>query len=345
MSATDFSSEFLQSVLDLLWAQWCVLGIAGHSKDLRGDCIDPEALIIATCLFGRYDQRLFDAMLEWLACHEDLISSQRLFTLARREFPDSVKVLKSVAAYLFLREKKHKWRRFGSDAQPGIAAEPFFISVSGPPMAISGDQDPAFLTYGFSRRPVEKRGQLGNFSGTHPATLWIRLRAFMGVSNRTEICVYLITHEDGGHPSLMARIMGYAQGGFHQALVSMCESGWVMRSERRHEVIYTLSGSVRKAFMGSLQGTPYWLTWPRLFHAVNIAWNVLAGRNHVSHSPEFQSAELRIAMQQAAMDLSILGFSGCFSEIQNKKGADYVVALRAAWHSLFSAFHGQGASA
>ncbi|RPJ01697.1 MAG: hypothetical protein EHM31_05120 [Candidatus Aminicenantes bacterium] len=342
MSTTDFSSGFLQNVLDLLWAQWCVLGIAGHSRGLRGDCVDPEALIIATCLFGRYDQRLFDAMLEWLARHEDLISSQRLFTLSRKEFPESVEVLKAVAAYLFLHEKKHKWRRFGRDAQPAVAAEPFFISLSGPPMSVSGDQAQAFLAYGFSRGPIEKRGQLGNFSGTHPATLWIRLRAFMGVSSRTEICTYLMTHEDGGHPSLIARVIGYAQGGFHQALVSMCESGWVLRSERRHEVIYTLSDSVRKAFVGSLQGRPHWLTWPRLFHAVLIVWTSLGSKDHSSRPPEVQSAELRWAMQKAAPDLSILGLSGYFMEIQNQKGADYVQALKAAWHSLFSVFHEQG---
>lgn len=343
MSVTDFSSGFLQSVLDLLWAQWCVLGIAGHSKDLRGDCVDPEALIIATCLFGRYDQRLFDAMLEWLTCHEDLISSQRLFTLVRKEFPESLKVLEAVAAYLFLQEKKHKWRRFGNDAQPVITAEPFFISLYAPPMDVSGDPDPTFLAYGFSRSPIEKRDQLGNFHGSHPATLWLRLRAFMGVSSRTEICAYLLTHEDGGHPSLMARIIGYAQGGFHQALVSMCESGWVLRSERRHEVIYTLSDSVRKAFVGSLQGHPYWLTWTRLFHAVNIVWSTLGEKRLSSSSPELQSAELRSAMQHAGPDLSILGFSGYFSELQNKKGADFVDALREAWHSLFCAFYEQEA--
>ncbi len=339
MSSARFRDEYLQCVLDLLWAQWCVLGIAGHSKGLRGDCVDPEALILATCRFGRYDQRLFDAMMEWLCLHEDLVSSQRLSSLVRKDPSDTARVLKAVAAHLFLREKKHKWRRFTADDSNTQNAVPFFVSQMGIPLAPDVDRDPIFMAQGFIRAPVEKRSQLVHFDWTHPSSLWIRLRAFMGVSSRTEICVYLMTHEDGGHPTLIARTMGYAQGGFQQSLVSMCESGWVLRSERRHEVIYVLAESIREAFSRSLHGRPYWLTWSRFFHVLEVLWQALSIPGFSSLSSEAQSAELRSAMQKSAYDLGLLGFSGEFLEQQHSRGAEFVSSLRASWLSLFDRFH------
>lgn len=341
MSAKEFRLEFLQSILDLLWAQWCVLGIAGYSRETGDYCIDPEALIIATCHFGRYDQRLFDAMMEWLCAYEDLISMQRLLSLMRKGFPGTRSTLGAIAAYLFKNGKKHKWRRVAADLPSALESRPFFLSQNGIPLEPAADRDPAFLTQGQIRGPVERRALLEDFTVSHPGTLWIRLRAFMGVSSRTDICVYLITHVDGGHPTLIARVLGYAQGGFQQSLVSMRESGWVVRSEGRHEVVYTLAEYIREAFTKTLRGRPHWLTWPRLFRVFEILWQTLSDTGLDSASPAARAAELKSAMQEASADLTQLGFSGKFLELKSQREAEYLISLRGAWMSLFDSFHAE----
>jgi hypothetical protein len=343
MSFQEFREAFLHEVLDLLWAQWCVLGVPGHSKNIRGDCIDPEALILSSCYFGRFDQRLFDGMLEWLIKRENLISSLRLSSLMRNEFPESTGTIKAVAAFLSSQEKRYKWRRIAGGFQPGVKADPFFLYPNGSPVEIFGYQDPSFLSLGFSRGRIGKKNLIGPVRWAHPASLWLRLRAFMGVSSRTEVCVYLTTHDDGGHPSLIARVMGHKQGGVQQALVSMSESGWVMRSDRQREVVYTLADSIRSAFISSLERRPHWLTWPSFFHSIEIVWKSLGQKNLFLSSATVQSSELRNAMQKADSDLSRLGFAGYFLEVQNKKGAEYVDSLGKAWYSLFSSLYEQEA--
>jgi len=337
----EFREAFLRAVLDLLWGQWCVLGVAGHSKNLRGDCIDPEALILSSCYFGRFDQRLFDGMLEWLTNHEDLVSSQRLSSLVKKEFPESAGVVKAIATFLFSQEKKFKWRRLAGDPQPGIKADPFFFYPSGSPVEIFGHQDPSFLSIGFSRGSIEKKSFVGSFRWAHPASLWLRLRAFMGVSSRTDVFVYLMTHQDGGHPSHIARVMGYTQRGIQQALVSMSASGWVLRSERPREVVYTLSESIRNAFIPSGEGHPEWLTWSAFFHGLGVLWKALNDQKLFGASADVQSAVLRDTMLQAAPDLSRLGFSGYFIEVGNRKGEDYIDSLSTAWSLLFGTLQEQ----
>ena len=46
-SLTNFRKRCLDAALDLLWRQWCSLGVAGHSRPAEsGTIIDPEALLL-----------------------------------------------------------------------------------------------------------------------------------------------------------------------------------------------------------------------------------------------------------------------------------------------------------
>ena len=62
----EFKNQFLGQVLDRLWGQWTTLGVAGHAGEPTPWIIDPEALLLATCTFGRCEPRMFDEVLDWL---------------------------------------------------------------------------------------------------------------------------------------------------------------------------------------------------------------------------------------------------------------------------------------
>lgn len=340
MSYLNFREAFLQDTLDLLWGQWCTLGVAGHSKGAGPYCIDPEALLIATCHFGRYDQRLFDGMLEWLATYEDLLSALRISALAKREFGESGRIVQAVAAFLAVEYKKHRWSKLAGEPLLPSQPEAFFFHADGSPVEAFGRQDELFRNYGFSRGRIEKKGHIGPFQMNRPGSLWLRLRALIGVSGRTDVLVYLSTTKNGGHPSLIARELGYTQRGIHQALVSTSSSGWVQRSERAREVNYILADSIQEAFTSSMRGIPRWLNWGKLFNALVTFWGTISNRQLANLSVEGQSAELRGGMQKAENLLSSLGFSGAFVDGQNKTGEEYLDSLAAAWKALFVSLYG-----
>ena len=81
-SLREFKEKFLNLVLELLWRQWTVLGVSGHAAGEAPWMIVPEALLLASCTFGRWEPRLFDEALDWLACWLDLVVFYWLATLA-----------------------------------------------------------------------------------------------------------------------------------------------------------------------------------------------------------------------------------------------------------------------
>lgn len=335
MSFIDFRDLFLKRVLDLLWGQWCVLGLQGHSTHAEHYCVDAEALMLATCTFGRYDQRLFDGMLEWLAEHEQFISLLRTSTLIKQEHLVE-RTIHAVAAFLSSELRLARWRKLAGDSPQPDYSEALFFNADGSSERNFGFQDPVFLSYGFLRGKITPRRKIGPFRLSHPASLWLRLRALMGVSSRTDAFLYLSVRKDGGHPSLIARELGYTQRGIDLALASMTESGWIIRTESLREVVYTISGPIREAFFASFDGDgPEWLTWTPFYSALQTIWRTLSNSNILQMSISAQSAELQGAMQKAIFSRNPGGFSAYFMDTRNRSGDAYIGSLTKAWESLF----------
>lgn len=64
------------------------LEVVGGVRASCASIVDPEALVVATAEFGRWDARLFDEMLDWLvanAAYVDWASTLRGVTLVWRE--------------------------------------------------------------------------------------------------------------------------------------------------------------------------------------------------------------------------------------------------------------------
>jgi len=72
-------------MLRILWSGWSQLGIAGYSSKPWNAAADVEAMILSTCFWGRYDQRLFDEMISWLFANERFINIQRLQSIIKKE--------------------------------------------------------------------------------------------------------------------------------------------------------------------------------------------------------------------------------------------------------------------
>lgn len=84
-SLKQFRDSYLETLLRFLWREWTVLGVAGQDKAALGHVVDPETLLLFTCCLGRYDQRLFDEVLDWLVRNGRFINIQRLKNILRQE--------------------------------------------------------------------------------------------------------------------------------------------------------------------------------------------------------------------------------------------------------------------
>ena len=93
-----FRTTFREQALDLLWRQWVAMGVAGHGAAWQGAPIDPEALLLCTCTVARYDARMFDAMLEWMAVNGRHINVQRLTRMLGNEAFGGERLFRAVAA-------------------------------------------------------------------------------------------------------------------------------------------------------------------------------------------------------------------------------------------------------
>lgn len=269
---TDFRSTYLDGVLSLLWHHWNNLGVLGQQKNDTNVLLDPEALIFATIQFGRYDPRLFDAALDWCLSNNNWLSSTRLKRFRKLLDPEERAILSAVAATLVETGKSAKWDSLSKNVPPTGTESSIrlFLLRDERPLPHVGATDPIFLRFGIKRPVRESRrlsmlGSLGD-----PGILRLRLRAFMGVTSRVEIILYLLTHERA-HPRLLARQVHYAQPPIAMAMADMASSGLIFAHRIGREVEYHLDKARWRQFL-DVPDTPIWVNWPPVFLALTKVW-------------------------------------------------------------------------
>lgn len=230
-SPTNFKEALQDAVHDLLWRQWSCLGAGlestGHKQAPDAHIIDPEALLLATTVFGRHDERLFDEALEWLVRFGSLINIQRLKNLHEKgKFGDS-RALAAVAAFVQRHGKLSKWGVLAQadKAEEKLKPEPFFISSKGT-TAHQEETDTDFLAHGWLRRSPRNKALAIPPSSERLANVLLNLRALIGVSSRCEIILCLLTRPSARAAEL-ARLSDYSPQSIQTVLGEMILSGKV----------------------------------------------------------------------------------------------------------------------
>ena len=248
VSLKEHRDQILDRTLALLWRQWSALGIPGHAAESSRHYVDPEALLAFTCTFGRYDPRLFDEMLGWLASYERFINTKRVHTLFKEKLFSGASVVGAIARFLCTQTKQKRWRNLERLGDPISEPSSLFFLRDGRPLPISGECEPSFSAAGFARDPVRLR-QHGTFRANGPGAILLRLRTLMGVSARCEILVYLMAHASG-YPREIATETHYAQKTVHDALDDLALSQYIVsRRGRRKRMCRLESKDLAKAVL------------------------------------------------------------------------------------------------
>jgi hypothetical protein len=330
-SLNNFRDELQESLLTLLWQQWCLCGVQGYDDAAEPGnwCIDPEILILLTCSVGRREPRIFDEMLDFLKSSPGMINHQRLKLLAKSDDFTGKKVLFAVAGFIDEISGKDKWTKtLKILSEPVKSQEPLFSFKDGRPMESFGKPDPTFQKYGFLRGSVTLRGLVGPFMLEHPACLILRFRSFLGNTSRSGICLYLCTHPSGPgeNPSRIAKEIGHAQRAVQDSLVNMSKSGYIARREHKRDTLYAIVPEMRDALLQDLRGErePIWCNWIPIAGFLEKIWSTFDNKKFLKADPMIQSIKLKEVVDHFKIPISKSGLPVMFDSRGHLEGKEYV---------------------
>lgn len=341
MSQKDFRDIFLDNVLDFLWRQWSAIGVLGEARAKESWVIDPEALLVFTIELGRYDPRLFDEVMDWLATNGHWIDIQRLRGILRESSDETCRLMGAVSEFLSSQGQERKWKNLAKLCHKNIPEEgvPLFPLRYKKDVAlmITIPVDDIFSQYGFYRPIFKLSGKSREVIPTAESSIRFMLRGLFGVGSRAECILYLLTH-DAGHPSEVAKAIGLSVRGTQDALIELSKSGLVLtRIKGKRKIEYWLSQERWWEFLskGSYEELkrPVWIDWISLFKALLTVWAALLGIGE-TESEYIKSSKLRDAMElvgnefaQSGIDIPPIPGRGVRPENYAKAFEDFIIRV------------------
>ncbi|MCK5133642.1 MAG: hypothetical protein KAR40_15995 [Candidatus Sabulitectum sp.] len=267
MLSLNYRKYFQEAVLNLIWSQWTSLGVPGSSIPYSKAVIDPEALILFTCVLGRNDPRIFDEMMNWINKYQKSLNAGRFKRMLLQRKLEGGSVFCAVLEALSLREPK--WKSILGKPICGVS-EPLFHY--GNPKA--GRDDPGFSSRGYSRSPVIITQGIYNFNPISPANLIMTLRAVFGVNSRSEVLTYLLTHAEANSRRI-ALDTYYLPKTIYNALSDMEMSGRLRKRIQGKASLYSLKNTFWKQEFLQEEVDVMWLDWPLIFSTLERILRVL----------------------------------------------------------------------
>ncbi len=315
----DYRESVRERVLELLWRQWDAFGVAGITPPERHYIIDPEALLLATATFGRWDPRLFDEAIDCVMLNGRFINGPRLKRMLRQYGFEGGGVMAVISSMLREKDRRSNWR-IQMPERPSSQA--LFFFSNGRPMDGFGPLDSTFIEFGFRRGKLDLRGYSQPFDPANSSNVWLKLRAFFGNSSRVEILLYLLAKGEG-YPSRIARETGYAQKSAQDTMVEMAASGLLLQTRKGREVRYRLSSSLWNKLMFENRPVPEWVPWAPLFRAIEMIWLRLYDSQLLELSSLGLTSELFMLMKQVRPLIDNADLGHLLSPERQGMGDDY----------------------
>jgi len=335
MSLRQFRDEYLDLLLRFLWREWTSLGVAGQEQAPVHHVIDPEALLLFTCSIGRYDQRLFDEVLDWLSVNGRFLNVQRTRNILRHERFDVGQVLSAVADWLSQHESPMKWSLLAKAESPQQKQDSLFFLPDGRPLPDSRDHDPVFRTHGFVRNPVILRNYSQAFAPDAMPCHLLKLRALFGVNTRCDVLVYL-TMNRSGHPREIARETYYSQKAIHEVMAELAASGFIHSAKLGRERVFRINPTGLPLLTGGVE-VGSWTNWPILLSAANVVWRKVEELSVAALEPRLESSEITLTLRPILQRLTQTSWAPPLPPFANQQG----VPLLTVFQDLFQSIAGK----
>lgn len=304
-----------------------MLGVAGYAEEEDNWVIDPEALLLVSLTFCRYDQRLFDEILDWLMVNEKVINIQRLRTMQRVEEFESIAILSAIAALMSQTNVSPKWEKLASCSnKDNMSIENLFFLKTGQDLPVLGDNDPSFEKYGYLRNPVNCRKMSRKFPVGKPATLLLQLRSFFGLTSRAEAFLYLLLNERVEAVRLQEQSY-YSIKSVRDTLAELGQSGLLFFPKSKKKRFYKIDrNSWLEMFLTHSKPVPQFVGWAAFFRLLEMVFSILDSPSFNEQSSAGQATELRQLMNEKGYDLLLKsGFDNYFQSSAEFQGEEYFV--------------------
>ena len=326
--SNNWMNQTRNRILQLLWDQWCLLGVAGNrfqdnAKHSFCTILDPEALMLATFVIARRDPRLFDEALDWSSKNGRWLSVQRMKNLCSEwegEFIESA--LAAFSSWMSEIDRKGRWKRPYSipasvNHNKGTRSETvLFIDDIGQPLPLLSDIDPHYQSNNLLRPPVQTRGMTKDVPMMTPENLLLRMRSLFGLSPRAEIVTVLTARESETLTGL-AHASGYSRATLSAVIADFMASGELVEEIRSGRKIWrmkrdSLLDSWRKDIMTE---TPFiWFRWLPVYHALHLIDNEMMRMMKAQMPVPAVNAALCVLSDRLAAALSDVGFPSPFHD-------------------------------
>ncbi len=332
----SWQSALAETVTGIMWSQWAALGAYLDAEPARRSIIDPEALLVATCAFGRNDARLFDEAMDWTLVNHELLKPWRLKRISRCFGPDVQRTLGAVLDFAADRTHRNLFPGVREEAREALAlveTEELFWRERGRYSKSSSRRqpDPVFLRWKLLRGQPRTRQHSGTPDLTNPANLMLRLRDYYGAEARADVMTYLLTEPGGSSCGIAAKIK-YQQGGVYEVLESLTSAGIAQKRGGRGQAYYWIDQKKVAAFLGLGPKRPAFVAWGDVFCAFYL---VLADwRGHpAEYQDEFLASERMRDLTLKVVPMLINAGEALSRlpapDIKRQAGAEYGKALRA----------------
>lgn len=283
----------LAKIIDeIIWSQWATLGAYVTVEPCRKAIVDPEALLVATCAFGRQDARILDEALDWTIANHALLKPWRLKRISRAFGPGTRRTMGAMLEFaahdlgkdLFPGVIKEAGKGLG-----GMEVEELFRREKGRYTQGRKQPDEIFLKWKLLRgspriRRHSDRPDLGN-----PANLMLRLRDYYGAGARADVMTYMLTNEGGSSHGIAIKIK-YRQGSVYGVLEDLVGAGIAYKKGGRGNAYYWIEQEKIAASLGLAGKRPVFVVWGDVFRAFDMVisdwWD-----HQEDYTNEFLSAE------------------------------------------------------
>jgi len=265
-----FPKSILDKMLDICWSQWSALGVYAGIAPEEIAAIDLEALLCATMFYGRYDPRLFDEALDWIATNARIISLDRLKRIADVFGPDCKVCLGASLYYLGKNANNHrllslidKWNELKLEKEENL----FLSWGSGKALPIK-QSDPDFLAWGFLRNKPNLRGLSGKPDLSNDANLFLRLRKLFGVTSRASVIGYLLLKGEGNSMQI-SKTLYVNQRNVYGILSELAEGRFLLQWSGKRESVFSIDRVSWLDFFGVRKDLLY-IGWAEFFLAFQL---------------------------------------------------------------------------
>jgi len=276
----------------IVWSQWSALGAFVAAEPCRGSVIDSEALLVATCAFGRQDARIFDEAMDWMIVNHGLLKPWRLKRISRLFGPDTQRTLGALLDYAARDTGKDLFPGVRKEARKvldGVATEEFFWREKGRYDRGQRSPDGVFLEWKLLRGTPRIRRHAGKPDPGNPANLMLRLRDYYGSGARADVITYLLTNDGGSSNGIASRIK-YQQSRVYGVLEDLVGAGIAHKKGGHGSAYYWIDQESIATSLGLVKERPVFFIWGDVFQAFDMV--ISDWRKHqAEYKDEFLSAE------------------------------------------------------